>query len=887
MKHNYLKHLFTALLLMCVAVATAHDFCVDGVYYRITDATNKMVAVTYPSSGYSYGQKQIIIPENVTYGTATYRVTKIDANAIRNQCQSVTIPNSITNIGTEAIRCNKAFWLTNTPPNGYKNVKATINYVSNEEYSLLNNVNVYPFLSSKFEVDGVIYVPISISERTCDVVDSSYDTVYPDLVIDKTVSYKGVMMNVKDIQPYTFYGNESIINLKVCNSGIIGKYAFSYSNIRTIIIDEGVTSIHEHAFSGCSKLENVVISNSVLDIGESVFHSCYNLTSISIGNGLTFIPGSTFKECTSLKDVRIEDGESALHLEYSTKERESGIGGGLFWFAPLKNLYIGRNLSYETGISYGYSPFYNISTLTSVTIGNNVTSISNSAFKGCSNLKSIDIPNSVTSIEPKAFEDCLNLLTVKIPDSVTKIGNNAFSGCSSLTSIIIPNNLISIGGGAFYGCLKIEEIVIPDAVIEIGPSAFQNCESLIYAKIGSGIEIIEQKLFRDCKAMDSITIGHNVKKIGAGAFYNCSSLKEIVIPKQVSMIQGDVFTGCSSLENVIINDRTTVLSLGSNGLYSLFKDSPLDSVYIGAKLNYDVSPFQNNISLRTVFISDSETEIYEGEFKGCSNLKNVLIGDGVSKINKWAFSGCSNLDYFSFGNRVQYIGDEAFSDCNNVTKIITSVIVPPVCGEQALDDINKWNCTLFVPEKSKTLYQSSEQWKDFFFIEGTATEKYTITFIIDGEIYKTITVEYGEEIPLPETPTKEGHTFSGWSEIPETMPAEDVVIEGIFDVNYYTITYIVDEEVYATDSIAYGSKIVLREEPVKEGHTFSGWSKAPETMPAYDIAIEGCFIIDTAINEIEDKTINVQNVYYDLNGRVVKKATNGIYIHKGKKVLVK
>ena len=169
------------------------------------------------------------------------------------------------------------------------------------------------------------------------------------------------------------------------------------------------------------------------------------------------------------------------------------------------------------------------------------------------------------------------------------------------------------------------------------------------------------------------------------------------------------------------------MSLGSNGSSPLFGDCPLDSVYIGGKIDYNkgssygYSPFYRNTSLRTVVITNKEEKIYDNEFYGCSNLKNVSIGNGVTSIGKWAFSGCSNLDYFAFGKNVQSIGGEAFSDCTNLTMLISQAVTPPTCGTQALDDINKWNCTLYVPSESMMDYQAANQWKDFFFINEIPT----------------------------------------------------------------------------------------------------------------------------------------------------------------------
>lgn len=96
-----------------------------------------------------------------------------------------------------------------------------------------------------------------------------------------------------------------------------------------------------------------------------------------------------------------------------------------------------------------------------------------------------------------------------------------------------------------------------------------------------------------------------------------------------------------------------------------------------------------------------------------------------------------------------------------------------------------------------------------------------------------------------DAPVKEGHTFSGWSEALESMPANDITIEGTFAVNSYTVTYKVDGEEYKTETIAYGTAITLIDEPTKEGYTFSGWSEAPESMPANDITIEGIFAVNS------------------------------------------
>ena len=129
---------------------------------------------------------------------------------------------------------------------------------------------------------------------------------------------------------------------------------------------------------------------------------------------------------------------------------------------------------------------------------------------------------------------------------------------------------------------------------------------------------------------------------------------------------------------------------------------------------------------------------------------------------------------------------------------------------------------------------------------------------MDGEVYKTTEVTYGTAITPEEAPTKKGHTFSGWSEIPATMPASDVEVTGSFTANTYKLVYKVDGEVYKTTEVTYGTAITPEEAPTKKGHTFSGWSKIPTTMPASDVEVTGSF------------TANTYKLVYKVDGEVYK-----------------
>ncbi|MDE5953532.1 MAG: InlB B-repeat-containing protein, partial [Duncaniella sp.] len=153
-----------------------------------------------------------------------------------------------------------------------------------------------------------------------------------------------------------------------------------------------------------------------------------------------------------------------------------------------------------------------------------------------------------------------------------------------------------------------------------------------------------------------------------------------------------------------------------------------------------------------------------------------------------------------------------------------------------------------------------------------STNSYTLTYMVDGEVYKTFQFGFGEKLTAEAAPEKEGYSFSGWEGLPETMPASDVTVTGKFTVNTYTLTYVVDGEVYKTVEFAYGSNIEAETAPEKEGHTFSGWDGLPETMPASDVTVDGHFVVNTyTLTYVVDGNI-YKNVEIEFGSKITPEA---------------
>lgn len=195
--------------------------------------------------------------------------------------------------------------------------------------------------------------------------------------------------------------------LTISGNGAMGNYDSWINNriyhttapwgmdIISVTIGDGVTTIGEYAFAGCTSLTKALIPDSVTTIEKSAFIDCHSLKSVTIPDSITTIRPSVFADCTSLKSVTIPDSIAAIEA----------------------------------------AMFSGCTSLENVTIPDSITTIEGSAFASCHALKSLTIPDSVTTIEDFVFYHCDNLESVILPDSVTTIEEHAFNGCTALTDV--------------------------------------------------------------------------------------------------------------------------------------------------------------------------------------------------------------------------------------------------------------------------------------------------------------------------------------------------------------------------------------------------------------------------------------------------------------------
>ena len=563
------------------------------------------------------------------------------------------------------------------------------------------------------EIDGIYYNLIEKAQQAeVTIKPSKYNG---DVEIPESVTYEDIAYSVTKIGQEAFYNCSGLIS---------------------IIIPNSVNSIGQSAFEGCTGLTSVSMPNSITTIGKAAFRQC-GATSITISNSLTTIEENTFEDCN----------------------------------------------------------------LTSITIPNSVTSIGSRAFMGCTSLTSIDIPNSVTIIRVFCFAGCTSLTSVKIPDSVTWLGRNSFSNCTNLTSINIPNSVTTIVDRVFYGCKSLASIDIPNSVTAIYSSAFEDCSSLTNISLGSGIESIEKD-----------------------AFANCSKLTDVYCyAEQIPKTDGNIFHD-SYIEYAFLHvpDASVDLYKAADPWKSFKAILKMSAVPHALKYIVDNNEYKLFQLYEGETISPEPEPQKEGyTFSGWSEIPETMPDHDVT------VTGMFTINKY----KLIYVVDDA--DYKTIEVDYGAAITPEPVPTKEGYTFSGWS---EIPETMPA--------HDVTVIGTFTINKYKLTYIVDDVEYKTYEFEYGTKIIPEPVPTKEGYTFSGWSEIPETMPANDVTVSGTFTINKYKLTYIVDDTEYKTYEVEYGTKITPEPVPTKEGYTFSGWSEIPETMPANDVTVSGTFTIN-------------------------------------------
>lgn len=481
------------------------------------------------------------------------------------------------------------------------------------------------------------------------------------------------------------------------------------SYIRTVVIEDGVTTVGKYAFRYCSSLSKVTMGGSVVSIGSYAFFVCSSLQDVTMGGSVAEIGSYAFYNCTSLEKVTIPDQTTVI---------------GSYAFGNCTGL---SELTIpDSVLTIDNYAFYNCVCITGVYMGKGVSSIGNYAFSKCSSLTDVyynggavrwaavsgvstntylknaaihfsdtdyeeicsgnfgdaltwslngvgDLSISGTGAMPDwtsasavpwySYRTYIRALSIK--DGVTTIGSNAFYYCTSLTDVTIGSDVTSIGNYAFYNCISLKDAAVPDGVTAIGNYAFYNCTSLASVKFGGNAASIGSYAFGMCSSLSSVKLPDSMLSIGNYAFYNCTGLVSAATGKGVTTIGAFAFYNCTSLASVSVEKG--VKTIGNNAFYNC--TSLTEVTYGGGRGRWAaISIGSGNTSLTGAAIccnSEDEDALYSGTCGDALNWTLTGAGDlivfGSGEMTSWSTYVNTPWYYYRNSIRAVRIGEEVTS----------------------------------------------------------------------------------------------------------------------------------------------------------------------------------------------------------------------------------
>ena len=368
----------------------------------------------------------------------------------------------------------------------------------------------------------------------------------------------------------------------------------------------------------------------------------------------------------------------------------------------------------------------------------------------------------------------------------TSMGNAVFADCSALETVKLPNQATEIVDSMFYNCESLVEMNIPTSVIRIGASAFNMCKAYNNCELPSTLKAIGELAF--CKSgIIGMTLPKSIESLGNRIFLSCTNLTNITFDKNLLLttLPDNIFDGCSNLTSFTL--PSSLATIGS------------------------------------------------GAFKGCSSLTQVILEQSnIQTISAYAFSGCSNLKEITLPTTIESFGANAFNSCDRINVITINNPEPPSAASSTFSNTTISNASLYVVDESK--YKANAYWAQFNINE---MKESTLTYMVDGIEYGEVqTLNMGTPIEakdIKDHPNYGKRNFSGWKNLPELMPNDDVVVTGSFE---YKLTYkdADTEDELTSVSLFYGGEVVEPAELTKQGYRYVIDDNV-ETIPAEDYTI--------------------------------------------------
>ncbi len=753
-----------------------------------------------------------------------------------------------------------------------------------------------------------------------------------------------VMANVIVIGNGAFKGCSSLASVNggnvVCPVKTIGARAFAEcTNLQTInFASNKLIAIDDNAFYNCTKLEKITLPSSLVTIGEFAFENSGLKTVTNNSTTPQVIKANVFRG--------VNLSQCVLYVPKGCK-------------AAYKAANVWKNFGQilepgETPVDPIITGTYKIGNLY-YQLQEDLTAVVQKNDENKNIGGSLTIPSSVTygkytytvfAIRIGAFQNCTKLTSVTLPNTITVVSQQAFDGCSGLKSVTLPSSLSAIGEQAFYGT-ALTSISLPATLEEIGMQAFQNCTSLTSISIPAGVSAIPSYCFYKCTALSSVKLQEGLTEIGGFAFAGCTALKTLTFPASVTTLKEKVFDECTNIASFrLLGEEPPTAEYSdfydvNKSTCILYVPAGCKSVYESAK-GWDVfTNIQEKGVNKTILYGKLYYKLHEDgtayvtyESKDADNYKDLSgeitveskvtyqgLDYTVNEVGIDAFNGCKGITKVNLPTILDDISARAFKGCTNLAEInIPSTL--RLLINNAFEDTKLFNdnkdkdgavyydgCLLYYPIKSKSgaysvkdgtrliatdVFEFDDKITELILPEGlqclcngSVTTMYALKTLhlpsslyhIGGDFcndcfYLTTIYNYREDpvdlsdnycfdnvnaskctLYVPKGCKSDYSAAAEWKDFPI------MEMKGIYTVTFEDY----DGFILKQESVAEGAAAHAPATPNRTGYSFTGWDKAFNNITSEL----------TVTAQYEKKTFKVQ--FYDMDKTTLLKTDNVKY----------
>lgn len=738
-----------------------------------------------------------------------------------------------------------------------------------------------------------------------------------------------VPAGVKYIDKNAFLDNSALTNITISKDvEEIAQGAFARANIRSLAFESGskLKTIGHQAFYQAPYLANITIPASVTDISNQAFRQMNALKTVTFENGsqLQVISKNSFCENPNLETVTFAGTNNVQTIESDAFAHDP----------KLKSFEIPASVT-----SIQQNAFLDTPSMTTVTFKEpaSISTIGQGAF-AYSGITAINLPESVTKIEQQAFDNCKGLTTVNIPANLNQIDRGAFNMCDEMLAFtvdadnmkykafdgmlcnydktelvafpagkadtkytLIPN-IQSVAPYAFYGSKKVTNITFPKTVTSIGTHAIALCDKLKSLSFmgEDGVPTLNADIMYESGNLKNVTIFVRKKwyenSANAAAVANYNATFKEVHPSFVSQTGYDRGTEFfpTSVDNVGVigfyTPRTSVI-IDKTALEPHYTDArgktwPAHTYTVSTVLDY---AYQNETTVKDIVILADIGVIGLDAFKAGSQLQGLyFVGTTPAVLNSVDYEMDAQYPF----NDVQaiYVRPSVVSDYKTVWEVDNHTLGITSKIPQQTSSAGATRCYPF-----DTQYDNSGDVRPYLPVDFTHTNKPTNPYakarrIDDGYVPRFLGVL------LHSVDAASATSYCEMTDAQDNHAVTDP--SGMYSASTYKMVGVVeDTQVSSTAanncyafSKSQGKFLKIKTEPQ---HNTMPYFSAYLKLSASNQAKEFRFVFDdseaTGIDGISTEAAGEADnaPYYNLSGQRVEHPQHGVYIHNGKKVIIK